>query len=325
MAGVRGITADRRAAAQTLDIRFHVQEALNMFLPHPFRGGGYQVTVNADRSIIVRAGDSLSKYSMAIYGDFRHMDKFCRKNGSVYVQIKGRDQTQVKTGEILYHPDPLPGEPLSSAPSAGIPSSPPSGSPPSGVQLPTKIRFMDPPEYALVTRVFGNTLPFRHRILITDAAGLDGRPFTIPTTLIGEILSVSPALFFGALGTSMACSGLAVEYLASSVINLAYLINVGRAYAYGSLAARPIAGLLVHETTHVWQGKNSTFALSYVFNSLYNQRVLADAYAYSPNRDWHSYNVEQQAKIVEDWFMGGEPTSGDLYPYIANNIQKGDA
>jgi hypothetical protein len=301
-----------------------MQEDLNMFLPHPFWGGGCQVTVNADRSIIVRAGDSLSKYSMAIYKDFRHLDKFRRKDGS---EIKGRDRERITTGEILYHPDPLPGEPPSSAPSAGNPSSAPSGSPPPGIQLPTKIRFMDPAEYALVTRVFGDTLPFRHRILITDAAGLDGRAFTIPTTLIGEVLSMSPALFFGALGVPMACSGLAVGYLASSAVNLAYLINVGRAYAHGSLATGPIASLLVHETTHVWQGKNSTFAVSYVFNSLYNQCTLGslNAYPYSPGHDWHSYNVEQQASIVEDWYTAGEPTSGDLYPYIINNVRKGDA
>ena len=81
-----------------------------MFLPRPFPpgGGGYQVTVNADRSIIVRAGDSLSKYSMAIYGDFDHIDEFWRKNGSLYVEIKDKDL--IKTGEILYHPDQLPGE-----------------------------------------------------------------------------------------------------------------------------------------------------------------------------------------------------------------------
>jgi len=50
-----------------------------MFLPHTFRGGGYDVTVNADRSIRIRQGDWLSKYSMAIYGNFEHTDKFMEK------------------------------------------------------------------------------------------------------------------------------------------------------------------------------------------------------------------------------------------------------
>ncbi len=80
-----------------------------MFLPRTFRGGGYEVTINADRSIRVMDGDWLSKYSMAIYGDFDHIDKFWKKNGSLYETIK--DKNLITAGDILYHPDPLPGEP----------------------------------------------------------------------------------------------------------------------------------------------------------------------------------------------------------------------
>lgn len=80
-----------------------------MFLPKTFRGGGYEVTINVDRSINVRQGDWLSKYSMAIYGDFNHIDKFWRKKGSLFEEIKNKDLISV--GETLYHPDPLPGEP----------------------------------------------------------------------------------------------------------------------------------------------------------------------------------------------------------------------
>jgi hypothetical protein len=81
------------------------------FLPHTFPDPGYagfKVTVSGDRSIKVRQGDWLSKYSMAIYGDFDHIDKFRRKDGAVYVKVTDKDL--IKTGEILYHPDPLPGE-----------------------------------------------------------------------------------------------------------------------------------------------------------------------------------------------------------------------
>jgi hypothetical protein len=49
-----------------------------MFLPKTFRRGGYDVAVNADRSIKVRPG----LYSLAIYGDFGRVDKFKRKNGA---------------------------------------------------------------------------------------------------------------------------------------------------------------------------------------------------------------------------------------------------
>ena len=99
-------------------------------------------------------------------------------------------------------------------------------------------------------------------------------------------------------------------------------MNVGEKYDSLTSTAR---NLLAHETTHVWQGKNSTFALSYVFNSVYNQCVLSDAYAYTPGQAWSSYNVEQQARIVENWYMNGESTSSDLYHYITDNVRKGDA
>ena len=79
-----------------------------MFLPHTFRRGGYDVTVNRNRSIKVRQGDWLSKYSMAIYGDFDHIDKFKRVVNGEYAKID--NPNLIKTGEILYHLDPLPGE-----------------------------------------------------------------------------------------------------------------------------------------------------------------------------------------------------------------------
>jgi hypothetical protein len=181
-----------------------------------------------------------------------------------------------------------------------------------GIQLPSKVRFMSDAEYSIVSRVFADTLPYKVRILITNAAGMDGRAFTIPTSLIPAILGISPEAFFATA---------AIGYLASFV-NLAYLINVGIDYTNLITSAQNV---LVHETTHVWQGKNSVFALSYVFNSVYNQCVLKNAYGYSPGEVWSSYNVEQQASIVEDWFVSGEPTSGSLYPYIVNNVRKGDA
>lgn len=49
-----------------------------------YSGGGFAVSVSRDGSIKVKPGDSLSKYSMAIYGDFRHMDHFVRSNDMGY-------------------------------------------------------------------------------------------------------------------------------------------------------------------------------------------------------------------------------------------------
>jgi len=181
-----------------------------------------------------------------------------------------------------------------------------------GIQLPTKIRLLSDAEYKIVSRVFGVTLPWRVRILVTNASGVDGRPFTIPTSLLSTIVSSNPATFL---------ANIQLGYLAS-LVNLAYLINAGAAY---NLLATSEQALLVHEMTHVWQGKNSTFALSYVFNSVYNQCVRGNAYTYVAGRSWSAYNVEQQASIVEDWFTFGESTTSQLYPYITNNVRKGDA
>lgn len=181
------------------------------------------------------------------------------------------------------------------------------------IERPTKIRVMSEAEYGIVSRVFGDTLPYKFRIWITNAAGIDGRAFTIPTSLISSILNVPMQGFFALTGG-----------YATSFINLAYLINVGSAN-YNALATTN-QKLLVHETAHVWQGKNSTFSQSYVYNSIFNQCFKGNsAYNYVLGKPWTSYNAEQQAKIIEDWFVRGEQTSDNAWVYIANQVRAGNA
>jgi len=84
---------------------------MSNFLPHRFTNGGYQVMVNADRSILVKQGDSLSKYSMAIYGNFKNIDRFFRKEDGWLKKVVDENKDLIITGESLYHPDPLPKEP----------------------------------------------------------------------------------------------------------------------------------------------------------------------------------------------------------------------
>lgn len=187
------------------------------------------------------------------------------------------------------------------------------------IQLPSKIRWMSDTEYKIVSDVFDDTIPYKIRILITNAAGEDGRPFTVPTSVIPTVLGMSLGAF--TLNIADFLGSAAGGYI-SSLINLAYLINAGD--EYDSLTSTS-QDTLVHETTHVWQGKNSTFALSYVFNSIYSQCMLANAYAYTAGQAWGSYNVEQQASIVEDWYMGGKSKISNLYHYITDNVRKGDA
>lgn len=181
-----------------------------------------------------------------------------------------------------------------------------------GLKPPSKVRMISPLEYRIASGVFGPTLPYPARILVTDAAGLNGRPFTIPTSLIPAVLGMNPVTFLPAT----------VGGYLGSVLNWAYLLNMGR--YYNTLASSD-QRLLIHEMTHVWQGKNSTFALAYVFNSVLKQGVQGGAaYSYTAGQPWRSYNAEQQASIVEDWFRAGQPKGGTLYPYIVNHVQKGD-
>ncbi len=92
-----------------------------------FSGGGYSVTINDDRSIIVKQGDWLSKYSMAVYGDFDHITSFKEKTGAGFRNVPNPDL--IRVGQILYHPDPLPGEKApkpkpTPAPAPGQPAEP---------------------------------------------------------------------------------------------------------------------------------------------------------------------------------------------------------
>jgi hypothetical protein len=48
------------------------------------------------------------------------------------------------------------------------------------------------------------------------------------------------------------------------------------------------------------------------------------AYRYVLGRDWTSYNPEQQAAIVEHWYLMGQSTTDPRYTYIDQHIRKGD-
>jgi len=81
------------------------------YLPKTFTRHGYQVTVDAKREILVKPGDWLSKYSMAIWGDFtdEHIKAFMLKRGISYVTIENKDL--IKAGDTLYVFSRLPDEP----------------------------------------------------------------------------------------------------------------------------------------------------------------------------------------------------------------------
>ncbi len=72
-------------------------------------GGGYSVIVAKDGAINVKGGDSLSKYSMAIHGDFNHLNEYKHRRHKPTGPITDTDLAEIpnknliNAGEILYH------------------------------------------------------------------------------------------------------------------------------------------------------------------------------------------------------------------------------
>jgi hypothetical protein len=108
---------------------------------------------------------------------------------------------------------------------------------------------------------------------------------------------------------------------------------------------------LIHELVHVWQGHNSLCSQTYMLKSVVAQGIAGikdiikmgawcgwnnhrrRAYDYIPGRAWNQYNVEQQARIIEDWFSSdprnidaGYQDKEDIrYRYVVNNIRTGNS
>ena len=96
-------------------------------------------------------------------------------------------------------------------------------------------------------------------------------------------------------------------------------------------ADRPgVRDVFIHELTHVWQGYHSGLGWEYMVQSMIAQghAILTKgdrnrAYDYKPGQPWDSYNVEQQALLVQHWFSNGMRTDDARYTYIANHIRAG--
>jgi hypothetical protein len=151
-------------------------------------------------------------------------------------------------------------------------------------------RRLNQQEWQLAQQVFQRTLPYR-AVRVSSRIGLGDRPFT---------------LNYG------------IED------NHTYHLNVGTS-GFGGLELTPYSrSLLIHELTHVWQSCHSVWPPTFIFNSLWHQTVSGgDAYKYTAGSAWDSYNVEQQASIVEDCFNGGLQPTGPLYPYVRDHLRLG--
>jgi hypothetical protein len=79
----------------------------------------------------------------------------------------------------------------------------------------------------------------------------------------------------------------------------------------------------IHELVHVWQGQHGVFAGGYMLESLVSQ-ALGVSYHAKPGKSFIEYTVEQQAEFVEKWYERGMPLTGPLWPYIRDNIRRGN-
>ncbi len=95
-----------------------------------YNGGGFEVVVKPDGAISVRFGDSISKYSMAIHGNFNYLNEYKHRRNKPAGPITDSDLSElpninlINAGETLYHmpsrgtssipdlnPKPKPGSP----------------------------------------------------------------------------------------------------------------------------------------------------------------------------------------------------------------------
>ncbi len=166
-------------------------------------------------------------------------------------------------------------------------------------------RLLNPDEEALARQVFQDELPYG-RISLANfyLPGNEGVPVTV------------------ASGTAL----IPIKSLTD------YTIYFGpEVYSVGAHGART-RNTFIHELTHVWQGHHGTFSWDYMVGSMISQgRAIIKhgdrnkAYEYDPANleQWDSYNVEQQANIVEDWFINGMSESDPRYVYIKDHIRAG--
>jgi hypothetical protein len=136
-----------------------------------------------------------------------------------------------------------------------------------GIKWPSGIRALDPTELSLLLGTYGASIDYS-LVLLSNATGVSGRPFTT----------------IGPLGT--------------------VIINVGPA-AYASPASNP--KLLIHEMAHVWQSQHHPTREQFMVNSVASQAAAGiaggDPYCYIPGKPFGSYAAEQIAESVEN----GEP------------------
>lgn len=166
-------------------------------------------------------------------------------------------------------------------------------------------RLLTDDEYSFASTVFGNTLPPKDRIFVTNLSWDDGRKYTWP------------------------------ELDGSVILNLGDAFDdpvhaVSKGYATQGQ-------VFIHEMTHAWQIHTGSF----IPGILCRKVTQTSSYEYGPaGSSWSDFGLEQQGAIVDQWFgkyawqwknlqdvidkLGAKEAISDSYfGYIANNIRLG--
>jgi hypothetical protein len=160
------------------------------------------------------------------------------------------------------------------------------------MRLSRKMRNLSSAEKALAKDVFGNSLPNWERIFITDGLGpIPGYDNPFADEILGVFrLNLGPEIYPDATKTK-------------------YYNGYGRYDA-----------IFIHEMTHVWQYHKGYWV---VLRSAWANSRFGAGYEYKSGDTWDSYNVEQQAHLVEDWYMEGKKKTDSRFIYIDKIIRPG--
>lgn len=160
-------------------------------------------------------------------------------------------------------------------------------------------------EIIFAFQVFQGTIPYE-KIWISNKLGIENRPFiqTEDTSFITPFVTYKfrYILHMGLVGYIDASSDQKMLY--------------GKKAKYS----------FIHELTHVWQASRGTWVLT---KSMIEQGCawLQDkksAYdADDLNLDWNEYGVEQQARIVEEWYSEDNMSEDSpRYKFVRDVIRK---
>jgi outer membrane protein OmpA-like peptidoglycan-associated protein len=162
-------------------------------------------------------------------------------------------------------------------------------------------------EADLAREVFHTTFPPLATIGITDGLGKDNQIWTVDRSTFDFLQSAPPR----------------------SLDRLKYLVNFGEAVRWDLSSPQPLTiavpgyrerarDVFVHEMTHVWQFYRG---MGVKLGSL----IAGSGDNYTRGKPWFTYNVEEQATIIEHWNRDRKEDSGEdheFFPYVHYIIRK---